>query len=151
MYRLVKAYDFNCYGDVDSAIVFSSSIEGFFMSIELLIRVREQGQDYSAALNQVRRKGLAQLVSTAEQMYGLNRDTSSARTAYGKWHKQCYKQRNNVIHKQDFYTSHDSRSAIDSSANLILHIARLVRRKYSKSRTVMQIIEGVASGILVKS
>lgn len=151
LYRLIKAYDFNCYGDADSSIVFSSSsIEGFFMTVELLIRVREQGQDYETALRQVRNKSLAQLVTTAKSLYDLNTDTSSARSAYGKWHHRCYKQRNNIIHKQDLYSPSHSRPAIDASANLILHIARRVRCKYSKSTSIMRIIEGVALGLLSK-
>lgn len=151
LYRLVKAYDFNCYGDADSAIVFSSSaIEGFLMAMELVIQVREKGLDYDTALKRIKKKSLAKLISDAAKLYGLNTDTSSQRTAYGRWHKRCYKQRNNIIHKQDLYKPTQSRPAIDASAGLILHIARLVRRKYSRSSILMGVIEAIALSMLNK-
>lgn len=151
LYRLVKAYDFNCYGDADSAIIFSSSaIEGFLMTMELMINVRELGRDYDSTLRRIKNKKLSELKSSASQLYGLNTDTSNQRTVYGQWHKRCYKHRNDIIHKQNLYSPIQSRPAIDASAKLILHIARRVRRKYSRSSHIMGIIEAVALGMLNK-
>ncbi len=151
MRRLVRAYDFNCHGDADAAIIFSSSaIEGFFMVTELLIRVREQGESYDTALTAVKRKNLASLVPTATALYGLNADKSSQRTIYGKWHGRCYKKRNDIIHRQGLYKPTDSRPAIDASSALILHISQLVKRTYPHSASVMDLVGLIAKSHLRK-
>lgn len=151
MYRLVRAYDFNCYGDADAAIIFSSSaIEGFLMVTELLIRVKEHGEDYDLVLDQVKRKSLAQLTTSAFSLYKLNTDISSQRTVYGKWHLKCYKIRNDIIHRQGLYTPGVSRPAIDASANLMLYITNAVKRKFSKSSDLMNLVAWVARGLLAK-
>ncbi len=151
IYRLIKAYDFNCYGDADSAIIFSSSaIEGFLMATEALIRINEEGLDRDTALRRVKNKSLSELKQSAVTLYGLNTEVTTNRSAYGKWHHRCYKQRNNVIHKQNLYSPLQSRPAIDATSNLILHISRSVRRKYSKSTDLMKIIEAITTGLLLR-
>ncbi|RYH67248.1 MAG: hypothetical protein EON54_04260 [Alcaligenaceae bacterium] len=133
LYRLVQAYDANCYGDADAAITLaSSSIEGFLMVSERIIRVYHYGEDKDVVERKIRKKSLSELLKYAETEYGLNIDKTTQKTAYGRWHHRCYIKRNNYIHKQDSHVPTESRSAIASSAKLISHIATLLGARYPR-------------------
>lgn len=131
IYRLIQAFDANCYGEADNAIsLAASSIEGFLMATQIVIRVHQYGEDEETVSTSVRNKSLAELVTYAVNQYGLNNDKTSERTAYGKWHHRCYKKRNEYIHKQYNFKSNESRSAIASTANLVSHITTLIAKKH---------------------
>jgi len=133
VYRLIEAYDSNCYGKADSAIsLAASSIEGFLMATQIVIRVHQYGESEEAVANSVRNKSLSELLKYAQREFGLDIDKTTERNAYGKWHHRCYVKRNEYIHKQANFKPGDSRLAIASAANLISHITNLIAKKHKK-------------------
>lgn len=133
IYRLIEAYDSNCYGKADSAIsLAASSIEGFLMATQIVIRVHQYGEDEGVVANSVRNKSLSKLLKYAQREFGLDIDKTTERNIFGKWHHRCYVKRNEYIHKQANFKPGDSRLAIASSAKLISHITNLIAKKHRK-------------------